>query len=173
MQAFKFKQSLNKTLNTQRFSTSGLASAKQVVCDKPERKGFNESLAESLHLHQFKCCSKRWWGNGNNSTCFRCHRNVSKLPFTQMIGIGWFECKCKRVYAGFSRGNVTSKCHVCSEENLPLFIVRGERADREDKDSDKQHYCNVCKGHEDCPIVEEVKRNGSSHPRQSHRRRFY
>ena len=73
-----------------------------------------------------------------------------------MIGIGWFECICGRIYAGFSRGDITSKCHICLTENLPFEIRRGYRADK-GEETDKSHFCNACKGKGDCPIVEQVK----------------
>ena len=74
-----------------------------------------------------------------------------------MIGIGWFQCRCRRTYAGFSRGDVTSKCHGCQVENLPSFILPGDKANKDEK-SDKKHFCNACKGSNDCPVIAEFKR---------------
>ena len=72
---------------------------------------------------------------------------------------GWFSCPCGRKYAGFSQGNITSKCHACQRENFPEFIVPGEKADKQEKDDKKTHYCNVCHGKGHCPIVQKVKDN--------------
>ena len=73
-----------------------------------------------------------------------------------MIGIGWFQCVCGRTYAGFSRGDITSKCHNCHTENLPYLIEKGDRPDKGEK-TDKSHFCNACQGREKCPIIEQLK----------------
>ena len=80
-----------------------------------------------------------------------------------MLGIGIFKCKCGRTYRGFSRGDITSKCHICQTENLPFDIRRGKRPDKGEV-TDKSHYCNACKGKENCPIVEQVKELSSNDP---------
>ena len=77
-----------------------------------------------------------------------------------MIGIGWFECECGRTYRGFSRGDITSKCHNCQTENLPYFIGKGKRADKGMK-TDNSHYCNACKGKDDCPILNQFQQVSS------------
>ena len=52
--------------------------------------GYEESLAVSTYLKQFKCkCSKkRWWGTLKNSNCNKCHAKATPLQLKQMIGIG-------------------------------------------------------------------------------------
>jgi hypothetical protein len=132
-----------------------------------KKMNFSESQRKSENIFQYKCScnSKLWWGAKANNQCRRCKKEVTPLPLKQMIGIGWFECtSCKRRYAGFSKGDVSSKCHICNIENFPLFIVSGEKADNEDKKEDKKaHYCARCKGGDHCPIVDQVKNNSSSH----------
>ena len=72
-------------------------------------------------------------------------------------GIGWFKCKCGRKYAGFSRGDVMSKCHGCQTKNLPLFIVSGNEASKREH-SNNSHHCELCKGNSgSCPIVHAAK----------------
>ena len=75
-----------------------------------------------------------------------------------MIGIGWFVCPCGRKFAGFSKGDVTSKCHGCQTELYPSFIVPGESAENKEGKPKKAHYCNACKGGSYCPIVEAAKK---------------
>lgn len=120
---------------------------------------FEENRLKSLYLKQFECnkCKRRWWNGGQSSECNRCKVNGSKLPLEKTIGIGWFECKCGRRYAGFSQGDVTSKCHGCQTENLPQFIVPGDKADKDDNNTKKAHYCAACRGGHHCPIVEEAR----------------
>lgn len=88
---------------------------------------FLKAQNKSLFIHQYKCkCSKKyWWGSNSNNICKRCKKVNVYLDLKKMIGIGWFECKCGRKYAGFSRGDVSSKCHICQDENYPSFIVPG------------------------------------------------
>ena len=124
---------------------------------------YQEAFEKSLHIFQFKCTNKRcsqkvWWGSMKNQMCRNCGRQANKLDLEQTIGIGWFKCQCGRKYAGFSRGDVTSKCHGCHMENYAEFIVPGDRANQDEKKPDKQHYSNICKGDNDCPIVEEALR---------------
>ena len=88
---------------------------------------FKEQRIKSRNLHQYTCCRKIWWGDASSSICDICKNRVDRLTLQKMIGIAWFECKCGRKYAGFSRGNVTSKCHRCQAENLPSFILPGEK----------------------------------------------
>ena len=124
---------------------------------------FEENREKSLHIVQFKCCRNSWWGTLANNTCNKCKRVVQPLALAKMIGIGWFECSCGRRYAGFSRGDVTSKCHSCNVENLPLFIVPGEKAAKDEPKN--SHYCAVCEGSMNCPIVEEAQKRRSLHRR--------
>lgn len=126
--------------------------------DDPE-SSFSEQQEKSLYIHQFQCsCSKnRWWGALKNRTCRSCNKACEPLKKEKMIGIGWFSCKCGRKYAGFSQGNVTSKCHGCQTENLPAFIVPGEKANKDEKTANT-HYCAMCHGKGTCPIVEKIKR---------------
>ena len=120
---------------------------------------FCGNLIKSLYSYQYECigCNKRRWGNLNHDSCKNCKNKVKILPFIEMIGIGWFVCKCRRIYAGFSRGNVTSKCHGCQKENLPYFIVEGD--DPKGYEETKNfHYCSKCKGSNKCPIVAQARR---------------
>ena len=121
---------------------------------------FSQQQEKSLYIHQYQCtCSKnRWWGSQKNNVCKRCNKKCEALELEKMIGIGWFSCQCGRKYAGFSQGNVTSKCHGCQKENFPLFIVPGEKANKYDR-SMNHHYCERCKGGKDCPIVNKIKGN--------------
>ena len=121
---------------------------------------YKEAHEKSLHIFQFKCnCSRNtWWGSNANNKCKRCGKTVEKLELEQTIGIGWFDCSCGRQYAGFSRGNVTSKCHKCQAENYPSFIVPGDEAENKNKKDKKAHYCAICKGSYNCPIVAEAKK---------------
>ncbi len=76
------------------------------------------------------------------------------------MGIGWFNCSCGRIFCGFSRGDTSSMCHTCHEEVYPDVIVPGQAAssrDREDSDK-KSHYCNVCRGNMNCPVVAAAKK---------------
>lgn len=122
---------------------------------------FLEAETKSHFIFQFKCkgCRNTWWGTVHKNTCRMCQAIVERLPLAQMTGIGWFRCHCSRVYAGFSAGNVTSKCHGCNKENLPLFIVPGDDAAKPDG-SRRQHYCNACKGKTPCPIVNRARNIG-------------
>lgn len=113
---------------------------------------FLKQKKKSLYIFQYKCCKEPWWGDLKKNICFTCKKPNKKLRLNKMIGIGWFECECGRKYAGFSRGDVTSKCHTCEIENLPSFIVPGEKASKDEK-KEKSHYCNMCKGSDHCPIV--------------------
>lgn len=119
---------------------------------------FSRQKEKSLYIHQYQCtCStNRWWGSEKNKICRRCNKKCEPLELTKMIGIGWFSCRCGRIYAGFSKGSVTSKCHACNEENLPLFIVPGDKANKDNKTLN-HHYCDKCKGGKNCPIVSEAK----------------
>ena len=124
---------------------------------------YDDAFKKSLHIFQFKCNSKKckgkcWWGSMKNQMCKNCMKTATKLNLEESIGIGWFKCHCGRRYAGFSRGDVTSKCHTCKTENYPEFIVPGDRASQKEKSTDKQHYCAECKGDYHCPIVEEARR---------------
>ena len=121
---------------------------------------FEEARQKSGIVFQYKCvCNpKRWWGTNKNNECFKCKKTVTKLPLSETIGIGWFRCSCNRVYAGFCQGDVASKCHVCQAKNLPLFIVPGDRADKNEK-TDKTHNCEMCHGNSEiCPIVAAAKK---------------
>ena len=123
-------------------------------------KDFDVNLIKSRNLHQYKCCRHVWWGGTTNNTCKDCKEEVEKLPLNKMIGIGWFECVCGRRYAGFSRGDVSSKCHGCEVENFAAFIIPGDKANKDEK-TDKSHYCNACKGANDCPIVAQANRSSN------------
>ena len=120
---------------------------------------FKEQRNKSRNLHQYECCKKRWWGDyvGANM-CGTCNSMVKMLPLLKMVGIGWFKCKCGRKYAGFSRGDVTSKCHGCEVENLPSFILPGDSA-KKLQSTDKRHYCSACEGSYPCPIINENQKN--------------
>jgi hypothetical protein len=122
-------------------------------------KEFNKAFKRSKYIFQFKCyyCRKKpWWGPIKNKICFTCGEVAEKLKLEARIGIGWFKCRCGRIYAGFSQGDVTSKCHGCQIENYPKFIVRGNKASKNEK-TNKHHYCDICKGNRNnCPIVNEV-----------------
>lgn len=118
---------------------------------------FEDSKIKSSFIHQYKCkkCKNQWWGTSANNRCKRCKETVEKLPLSQMIGVGWFECSCGRRYAGFSRGDVTSMCHGCEKKNLPVFIVPGESANGTKTYS---HHCSMCNGMGRCPIVASAHR---------------
>ena len=118
---------------------------------------FEESKIKSSFIHQYKCkkCKNTWWGKSINNSCKGCNEIVEKLPLTQMIGVAWFECPCGRRYAGFCRGDVTSKCHVCEKKNLPLFIVPGDKVEGKKTYS---HHCSMCNGSGHCPIVASAQR---------------
>ena len=119
---------------------------------------FEDKLQKSKYIHQFKCkCGQMWWGPNTNNECRRCKIRVERLPFEKMYGIGYFLCACRRNYAGFSFGNITSKCHGCQTENKPLFILPGDKADKDDNKNKKQHYCSMCHGTNNCPVVERIK----------------
>jgi hypothetical protein len=121
---------------------------------------FEEAQKKSHYIVQYKCCGT-WWGASKNNKCRDCGETVAPLPLWKMVGVGWFQCSCSRVYAGFIRGNVTSKCHSCNTENLPSFIVPGDDAARAEGKAKKAHYCAVCRGQGSCPIVASAKANGS------------
>jgi hypothetical protein len=120
---------------------------------------FEKSRQKSFHIAQYtcKCTGRLWWNSKTNNICRNCNQPATRLTLRETIGIGWFQCACGRRYAGFCQGNVTSKCHGCQKENLALFIVPGDKADREDREKRNTHYCAVCKGEGGCPIVEKVK----------------
>ena len=87
---------------------------------------FEDSRRKAQFVYQHKCkCSdnKRWWGTIANNKCRNCQATVKPLDLKEMVGVGWFECRCERRYARFCRGDVTSKCHGCNKENYPSFIV--------------------------------------------------
>lgn len=75
----------------------------------------------------------------------------------EMIGIGWFKCDCGRIFAGFCRGNVPSKCHTCHRDVMAAFVVEGDNAGKSEA-TERKHQCNACFGRKHCPIVEEAKR---------------
>jgi len=58
----------------------------------------------------------------------------------------------------------TSKCLVCDIENYPVFIVPGDKANKNEK-TEKAHYCSMCKGNGECPIVAQVQ-NTARQPRR-------
>lgn len=122
---------------------------------------FKEVQRKSRFIHQYKCsdCHNTWWGASKNNICRDCSTATNPLPLSKMVGVGWFQCPCSRRYAGFIRGNVTAKCHSCNNENLPLFIVPGDDAGKQE-DRKHAHYCAVCRGIGTCPIVESAKRHG-------------
>ncbi len=121
---------------------------------------FEKNRQRSLHIHQYKCkcSSERWWGSEKNNKCKYCKKIVNYLDLKSTIGIGWFQCPCGRRYAGFSRGDVTSKCHKCNTENYPLFIVSGDKAEG-DKPKKETHFCAKCEGRDGCPIVKQALEN--------------
>ena len=121
---------------------------------------FEQNRHKANHIFQYKCCSKTWWGSIKNNKCKKCNKEVVKLPLSKMIGIGWFKCQCGRKYAGFCRGDVTSKCHGCQQENLASFIVPGDEAHNKEKSNGNAHHCAMCHGVGNCPIVESVSRIG-------------
>ena len=82
----------------------------------------------------------------------------------EMIGIGWFQCDCKRIFAGFCRGNVPSKCHGCNRDVDVAFIVEGNDAGDAER-TEQRHHCNACLGRGHCPVVEEAKRISGGRPR--------
>ena len=145
---------------TNRLKKVKISSARKSVSNESIGKNFQDSRRTSQWLFQFECsCNpKRWWGTNKNNKCFKCKKIVNKLLHSETIGIGWFRCQCSRLYAGFCRGDVASKCHGCQAKNLPLFIVPGLRADKNEK-TDKSHHCELCLGDRDsCPIVAEAIR---------------
>jgi hypothetical protein len=118
---------------------------------------------QSLNIFQYLCSckNKTWWGIKDNA-CKPCNKKLNPLPLKEMTGIGWFQCACGRRYAGFCQGNVTSKCHGCHKENLAMFIVPGDKADKDKKSKNKNtHYCAACQGSDHCPIVDKVKGRGN------------
>lgn len=134
---------------------------------------FEKNRIKSQFIHQFKCpCSNhRWWGSSAKNKCNNCKSTVEPLDLKKTIGIGWFQCKCGRRYAGFCQGSVSSKCHTCQTENFALFIVPGDKADKEENASIEKnaHYCAACHGNGDCPIVIKCKNyaNNSKSSRKS------
>lgn len=127
---------------------------------KNSKPNFAESLRKSRFIFQYHCCGNYWWGTQKNNICNRCKKNKEKLPLEKMLGIGWFECNCRRKYAGFCRGDVPSKCLNCDEKNLASFIVPGDRADKDEK-TDKAHHCEKCNGSYDCPVVAQLRTHKS------------
>jgi len=73
-----------------------------------------------------------------------------------MLGIGWFHCKCGRIFAGLCKGHTPSKCHGCGQNVIAEFISPGTNADA---GKHHQHHCGACGGHGHCPVVRGVKRN--------------
>jgi hypothetical protein len=124
---------------------------------------YEQACRKSKHIFQYKCkcCYNDWWGAKANKTCKQCRQDKKPLPLKDMIGVGWFSCKCGRKFAGFSKGDVTSKCHGCNTEVLPTCIVPGESAGKDDEERKHSHYCNACKGRAPCPIVEAAKTSSS------------
>ena len=115
-----------------------------------------EAKERSNYICQYKCsCRNKWWGTESNNQCKSCGKTVTKLPFGQMIGVGWFHCDCGRVFAGFIRGNVSSDCHGCKKKIFPEFIVPGDDAAGTERKS--THSCNMCNGNGSCPIVMSAK----------------
>ena len=80
---------------------------------------FEKNKSKSRFIHQYKCrCSpKRWWGSATSNICNKCGKTVAYLDLKNTIGIGWFECSCGRIYAGFAQGDITSKCHGCQSHS--------------------------------------------------------
>ena len=127
--------------------------------DSLDKISFEEKFNRSKYIHQFECdCGNMWWGTNKNKKCRKCRKNVKRLPLEEMSGIGHFFCECGRKYAGFSFGDVTSKCHACKYENYPLFILPGDKAHKDKNKKRKHHFCAVCRGSNNCPVVEEIKR---------------
>ena len=84
-----------------------------------------------------------------------CSSIRSPLPLSEMVGVAWFQCNCGRKFAGFCKGNVTSKCHNCSKEVKPAFIVPGDDAASSSRKF--SHCCSVCQGSGACPIVAQAR----------------
>jgi hypothetical protein len=120
---------------------------------------YKQAFQKSKRVVAYECqrCCNHWWGNSSNNTCHRCQKTTNQLPLQRMIGVGWFSCPCGRLFAGFSKGNVTSKCLKCHTEVFPSFIVPSDEAQNPNGKEKKTHYCNVCKGRDNCPIVEAAK----------------
>ena len=122
---------------------------------------FGQQQNNSKYCFQYECCGERWWGGYTKNKCRECEKTVQKLPLEQIVGIGWFKCECSRIYAGFSRGDVTSKCFACNTENLPKFIQRGNNP-RKKENTGNSHNCNQCKGSNRCPIVAQARQYSSN-----------
>jgi hypothetical protein len=122
-------------------------------------KAYVEAKRKARWIKQFKCCNperkkeRRWWGPAQNSQCLRCRKTGTIVPFEEMIGVGWFHCPspCGRLFAGFCKGEVQSKCHKCNTRLTAQFIVPGTGAGSK---KEHTHHCEVCLGVAPCPIVE-------------------
>jgi hypothetical protein len=125
-------------------------------------RSFKEARNISKVTSQYKCCrydTHVWWGGNHemDSVCDQCGSYGEKLHKFEMIGIGWFQCDCKRIFAGFCRGNVPSKCHGCNRDVDAAFVVEGNNAGDAER-TEQRHECNACLGRGHCPVVEEAKR---------------
>lgn len=123
---------------------------------------FKEAEAKSQSTHLFECqdCCRVFWvdmsGDRDYDTqCPDCNGDAFGYGGPS-IGIGWFKCECGRIFAGFCKSDVPSKCHGCQREVLAAFVTEGDRADKKDGAKKKQHHCNVCRGDGTCPVVEEA-----------------
>lgn len=120
---------------------------------------YTKAKRKSKWIKQFKCIDalheeRRWWGPATNSQCSVCHEIGTIVPLDEIIGIGWFCCSspCGRLFAGFCRGSVKSKCHKCNTALTAMFVVPGARAAGTKKEN--AHHCEACHGESPCPIVE-------------------
>ena len=113
---------------------------------------FRQQRNNSKHCFQYECisCYIYWCGGYTKNKCPLCGKLVNKLPPEKIIATGWFNCKCERIYAGASRGDITSKCYGCNAENLPAFIQPPLYNLRK---TGNTNYCSACRGYKNCPIV--------------------
>ena len=124
---------------------------------------FKEARERSKHCLQSQCdsCSTLYWMDERDEdtvyTCPKCGCDGYGISPSDYVGIGWFKCDCKRIFAGFSKANVTSKCHGCYREILPLFVVKGDSAGDAER-TKRTHKCNACVGPNECPVVNAAKR---------------
>ena len=120
---------------------------------------YREAKHKSKVTSQYKCIrclDQYWWGdNGEyDDICGKCGDHGEKLNKSEMIGIGWFRCECGKIFAGFCKGCIASKCFKCDRDVLPAFVVEGDDAGQQ---TEKKHQCNACEGRGRCPVIEQAK----------------
>lgn len=83
-------------------------------------QAFEEAREKARNVCRYRCdhCDNAqpfWAAKRVIPRCRDCDRVCRRVLFAQTVGIGWFQCRgCHRRFAGFIRGDLTSKCHECN-----------------------------------------------------------